>query len=80
METTLAYLSCASTNLSSVNDSSAQAPAPAPLPLTGERTVPGIAEENYWFRRHEVVYRALVERCRDRTVLEADREKATEPT
>ncbi|MDN5919921.1 MAG: SAM-dependent methyltransferase, partial [Pseudonocardia sp.] len=25
-----------------------------PLPLTGERTVPGIAEENYWFRRHEV--------------------------
>lgn len=71
METTLAYLSCASTNLSSVNDSSAQAPAPEPLPLTGERTVPGIAEENYWFRRHEVVYRALVERCRDRTVLEA---------
>ena len=29
------------------------------LPLTGERTVPGIAEENYWFRRHEVVYAAL---------------------
>lgn len=27
-----------------------------PLPLTGERTVPGIARENYWFRRHEVVY------------------------
>lgn len=42
-----------------------------PLSLTGERTVPGIAEENYWFRRHEVVYRALVEQCRDRTVLEA---------
>ncbi|MEK8072066.1 class I SAM-dependent methyltransferase [Rhodococcoides navarretei] len=71
METTLAYLTRASTNLPSVNDSSAQAPAPEPLPLTGERTVPGIAEENYWFRRHEVVYRALVERCRDRTVLEA---------
>ena len=30
-----------------------------PLPLTGERTVPGIPEENYWFRRHEVVYEAL---------------------
>jgi SAM-dependent methyltransferase len=29
----------------------------AALPLTGERTVPGIAEENYWFRRHEVAYR-----------------------
>ncbi|MCY4669571.1 MAG: tripartite tricarboxylate transporter substrate-binding protein, partial [Rhodococcus sp.] len=43
----------------------------APLPLTGERTVPGIPEENYWFRRHEVVYRALLERCTDRRVLEA---------
>ena len=41
------------------------------LPLTGERTIPGLAEENYWFRRHEVVYRRLVERCRDRDVLEA---------
>jgi SAM-dependent methyltransferase len=29
-----------------------------PLPLTGERTIPGLAEENYWFRRHEVVYGA----------------------
>ena len=27
------------------------------LPLTGERTVPGVPEENYWFRRHEVAYR-----------------------
>jgi SAM-dependent methyltransferase len=43
----------------------------APLPLTGERTVPGIPEENYWFRRHEVVYRALLGRCTDRRVLEA---------
>ncbi|HEY5854948.1 MAG TPA: class I SAM-dependent methyltransferase [Aldersonia sp.] len=42
-----------------------------PLPLTGERTVPGIPEENYWFRRHEVVYRALLSRCADREVLEA---------
>jgi len=41
------------------------------LALTGERTVPGLAEENYWFRRHEVVYRRLVERCADRDVLEA---------
>jgi SAM-dependent methyltransferase len=29
----------------------------APLPLTGERTVPGIWHENYWFRRHEAGYR-----------------------
>ncbi|WP_051053580.1 class I SAM-dependent methyltransferase [Mycolicibacterium chubuense] len=41
------------------------------MALTGERTVPGIAEENYWFRRHEVVYRRLVDRCRGRDVLEA---------
>jgi SAM-dependent methyltransferase len=43
----------------------------AELPLTGERTVPGLAEENYWFRRHEVVYRRLAHRCVDREVLEA---------
>lgn len=41
------------------------------LALTGERTVPGIAEENYWFRRHEVAYEYILERCRDRVVLEA---------
>lgn len=41
------------------------------LPLTGERTVPGIAEENYWFRRHEVVYEKLSPRCIGATVLEA---------
>jgi SAM-dependent methyltransferase len=41
------------------------------LPLTGERTVPGIPEENYWFRRHEAVYAALAPRCAGRTVLEA---------
>jgi SAM-dependent methyltransferase len=41
------------------------------LPLTGERTVPGLAEENYWFRRHEVVYKRLAARCAGRDVLEA---------
>jgi SAM-dependent methyltransferase len=41
------------------------------LALTGERTVPGLAEENYWFRRHEVVYRRLAGHCADRDVLEA---------
>lgn len=29
------------------------------LPLTGERTVPGVARENYWFRRHEAAYRTV---------------------
>ncbi len=42
-----------------------------PLPLTGERTVPGIAEENYWFRRHEAAYRNLVRHCTGAVVLEA---------
>jgi SAM-dependent methyltransferase len=41
------------------------------LPLTGERTIPGLAEENYWFRRHEVVYERLAGRCAGRDVLEA---------
>ncbi|SNS31586.1 Methyltransferase domain-containing protein [Rhodococcoides kyotonense] len=45
--------------------------APEPLPLTGERTVPGIAEENYWFRRHEVVYEHLLTRCTGKVILEA---------
>jgi SAM-dependent methyltransferase len=46
-------------------------PAVSQLPLTGERTVPGIAEENYWFRRHEAAYLALRPYCVDAFVLEA---------
>ena len=41
------------------------------LPLTGERTVPGLAVENYWFRRHEVAYRYCADMCAGRDVLEA---------
>src|SRR5262249_45079376 len=41
------------------------------LQLTGERTLPGIAVENYWFRRHEAAYLAIAPYCRDATVLEA---------
>jgi SAM-dependent methyltransferase len=44
---------------------------PEALALTGERTVPGLDAENYWFRRHEVVYRRLVGHCAGRDVLEA---------
>lgn len=61
---------CAS-NVGAVSDTTGRADDAQTLPLTGERTVPGIAEENYWFRRHEVVYRHLLHRCRSRTVLEA---------
>lgn len=39
--------------------------------ITGERTVPGIWHENYWFRRHEIVYEALRDTVRDKAVLEA---------
>jgi SAM-dependent methyltransferase len=40
------------------------------LPLTGERTVPGVPEENYWFRRHETAYRFLVPHVEGKQVLE----------
>ncbi len=33
-----------------------------PLALTGERTLPDVPEENYWFRRHLVVYEWIAER------------------
>ncbi|NLG55116.1 MAG: class I SAM-dependent methyltransferase [Rhodococcus sp.] len=70
------------TNLGLVSDSivGEHSPSAAPsatelsnaaLPLTGERTVPGIPEENYWFRRHEIAYLELRERCAGRRVLEA---------
>ena len=34
-----------------------QPPGVPPLALTGERTLPDVPEENYWFARHLVVYR-----------------------
>lgn len=40
------------------------------LPLTGERTVPGIPEENYWLRRHEAAYEFALPYVAGRTVLE----------
>jgi SAM-dependent methyltransferase len=43
--------------------------APA-LPLTGERTVPGIPEENYWFRRHEAAYEFALSLAGERSVVE----------
>lgn len=33
-----------------------QPPGVPPLALTGERTLPDVPEENYWYRRHLVVY------------------------
>lgn len=54
-----------------VTDGSDIPDAAAALALTGERTIPGLAVENYWFRRHEVVYQRLAPRCGGRKVLEA---------
>jgi SAM-dependent methyltransferase len=33
-----------------------------PLSLTGERTLPDVPEENYWYRRHLVVYEWIARR------------------
>jgi SAM-dependent methyltransferase len=40
------------------------------LPLTGERTVPGIPAENYWFRRHEIAYLFVLSHVTRKRVLE----------
>jgi 2-polyprenyl-3-methyl-5-hydroxy-6-metoxy-1,4-benzoquinol methylase len=34
-----------------------------PLALTGERTLPDVPAENYWFRRHLAVYEWVAARC-----------------
>ena len=34
-----------------------------PLELTGERTLPDVPEENYWYRRHVAVYEWIAEQC-----------------
>jgi SAM-dependent methyltransferase len=39
-----------------------QPPGVPPLALTGERTLPDVPEENYWYRRHLVVYEWIAAR------------------
>jgi 2-polyprenyl-3-methyl-5-hydroxy-6-metoxy-1,4-benzoquinol methylase len=41
-----------------------------PLPLTGERTLPDVPEENYWYRRHLVVYEWIAARARGARVVD----------
>jgi SAM-dependent methyltransferase len=41
-----------------------------PLELTGERTLPDVPEENYWYRRHLVVYEWVAERTAGRRVVD----------
>jgi SAM-dependent methyltransferase len=47
-----------------------QPPGVPPLHLTGERTLPDVPEENYWFQRHLVVYRWIAERVHGRRVVD----------
>jgi SAM-dependent methyltransferase len=41
-----------------------------PLELTGERTLPDVPAENYWFRRHLAVYEWIAARVAGRTVID----------
>jgi SAM-dependent methyltransferase len=41
-----------------------QPPGVPPLELTGERTLPDVPAENYWYRRHLAVYEWIAQRCR----------------
>ena len=47
-----------------------QPPGVPPLHLTGERTLPDVPEENYWYRRHLVVYEWIAERVTGRHVVD----------
>ena len=41
-----------------------------PLELTGERTLPDVPEENYWFQRHLVVYRWIARQVAGQDVVD----------
>jgi SAM-dependent methyltransferase len=41
-----------------------------PLALTGERTLPDVPEENYWFQRHLVIYEWIAARAHGRRVVD----------
>ena len=47
-----------------------QPPGVPPLELTGERTLPDVPAENYWFRRHLAVYEWIGARVAGRRVLD----------
>ena len=47
-----------------------QPPGVPPLELTGERTLPDVPAENYWFRRHLAVYEWIAARVRGQRVLD----------
>ncbi|MGX6448789.1 class I SAM-dependent methyltransferase [Patulibacter sp. S7RM1-6] len=47
-----------------------QPPGVPPLELTGERTLPDVPEENYWYRRHLAVYEWIARRTAGRRVVD----------
>src|SRR5688572_29441685 len=47
-----------------------QPPGVPPLSLTGERTLPDVPAENYWFRRHLAVYEWIAARAHGRRVVD----------
>jgi SAM-dependent methyltransferase len=47
-----------------------QPPGVPPLHLTGERTLPDVPEENYWYQRHLVVYRWIAQRVHGRRIVD----------
>jgi SAM-dependent methyltransferase len=47
-----------------------QPPGVPPLELTGERTLPDVPAENYWYRRHLAVYRWIADRCAGKRVVD----------
>ena len=47
-----------------------QPPGVPPLHLTGERTLPDVPEENYWYRRHLAVYEWIGQRVHGRRIVD----------
>jgi SAM-dependent methyltransferase len=47
-----------------------QPPGVPPLPLTGERTLPDVPAENYWYRRHLVVYEWIARQLAGKRVVD----------
>src|SRR5436190_15813303 len=47
-----------------------QPPGVPPLALTGERTLPDVPAENYWYRRHLAVYQWIAPRVRGARVVD----------
>lgn len=40
------------------------------LEMTGERTLPDVPQENYWYQRHRIVYEWIANRVRGRRVID----------